>query len=435
MLDFLPFFTQLLFRDDMKYILTLLTSLLLFTAPLLAQKVAITGFNTDNPDGFAFVALIDLPAGTVIYFTDAPYVAASNSFNLSSNSDVVLSYTVPAGGLEKGAVIRVVENQGMGNANTFTLTRSGNVTPTGTLDRVTIGNNTGNFDLQGGEPLWAFSATDDLAPHTSMNDLFGGVIMGGPIPAAANNPVLDPDAPRSPDFWAVVFTNTNVDGANFNNAARINTTLAEFTNTSNWSTVGGGGNQTITLSIVAFTNVGFGGGVFPVELIDFRAEMEGRRVRLSWITASELNNDYFDVERSVDGLSFEVIGRETGAGTTQDIQEYEFIDNNPLSHTLHYRLRQVDYDGAFTYSQVVQVEGSIQVAATVKVYPNPVANELHVDNVRGTMQLYTLAGQLLHEYRLERYENVLDVSGLDRGYYFAVIVDEDGNRSSRRIVK
>jgi hypothetical protein len=426
----------------MKRIYLFLVTLLLLNSTIFAQKVAITGFNTDNADGFAFVALTNLTASTVIYFTDGPYVAASNSFNVSATNDVVLSYEVPAGGLTEGTVIRVVENQGTGNQNTFTLTRSGGVLPTGTLDRVTTGGSTGNFQLQGGEPLWAFSASNDLSPNTSVTDFFGGVLMGGPLTGVGDNPLTDPDAPRSPEFWTVIFTNTAVDGANFNTAARTNTTLATFVNTTfvsgsnftNWSAVGGGGTQNITLSTLAFTNPAFGGGVFPVELIDFHAEADGPKVQLFWITASELNNDYFAVERSLDATTFEEIGQEMGAGTTQDIREYQFTDANPVARTLYYRLRQVDFDGTFTYSDVLQVEG-VQVEASMKLYPNPIANELHVDNVKGTLKLYTLAGQLLRQYELASYENVIDVSTLDRGYYVALIVDENGNQLSRKIVK
>ncbi|MEZ4774876.1 MAG: hypothetical protein R3D00_16950 [Bacteroidia bacterium] len=135
----------------MKQTFTLLALLFFVSTGVQAQKVALCGFNTDNNDGFAFVALIDLVEGDVIYFTDGTYVASSNSFNVSSTNNTVITYTVPAGGIPKGQVIRAEET----SSNTLTATRSGGATPTGSFS-ISAGS---NFRLSGGEPLFAFRAT------------------------------------------------------------------------------------------------------------------------------------------------------------------------------------------------------------------------------------------------------------------------------------
>jgi hypothetical protein len=107
----------------------------------------------------------------------------------------------------------------------------------------------------------------------------------------------------------------------------------------------------------------------PVELIFFTAENSGNRVDLKWQTASEKNNDFFEVQRSFDGKEFEVLGIVEGAGDSKETIDYGFKDYSPLTGDSYYRLRQVDYDGAFEYSEVVKIN-RIEASDLVAV-PNP----------------------------------------------------------------
>lgn len=94
---------------------------------------------------------------------------------------------------------------------------------------------------------------------------------------------------------------------------------------------------------------------FPVELTDFRAEDQGDRIRLAWTTTQEVNNDFFDIEKSIDGVNFEVIDRIDGHGTTDMVHDYEAYDLNPFDGRAYYRLHQVDRDGGESYSEIVTV--------------------------------------------------------------------------------
>ena len=90
----------------------------------------------------------------------------------------------------------------------------------------------------------------------------------------------------------------------------------------------------------------------PVELVQFNADCQNNgTVKLSWTTASEINNDYFDVQKSFDASDFFSIGTVAGNGNSNTINYYEFIDEE--SGTAYYRLKQVDFDGKFDYSDVV----------------------------------------------------------------------------------
>lgn len=102
--------------------------------------------------------------------------------------------------------------------------------------------------------------------------------------------------------------------------------------------------------------------VLPVELLYFAAHKTENGVLINWETASEFNNDYFDVEWKIGGNQFEKIGRVKGAGTTTEIQYYEFlhdldqVDIENGSATFYYRLKQMDFDGAFEYSDIASVQ-------------------------------------------------------------------------------
>ncbi len=109
----------------------------------------------------------------------------------------------------------------------------------------------------------------------------------------------------------------------------------------------------------------------PIELIAFDAEPAGAHtVRTRWSTASELNNDHFAVERSVDGVTWEVAGNIPGAGNSSAVLHYELVDQDAHGDLLYYRLRQTDNDGAFTLSDMRVVHMDEQVIGPV-IYPNP----------------------------------------------------------------
>ena len=112
----------------------------------------------------------------------------------------------------------------------------------------------------------------------------------------------------------------------------------------------------------------------PVSLTRFTAVADSQTIHLAWATASETNNAGFDIERSSDGQTFQAIGHVAGSGTTLETRAYRFADREvpPAAATLWYRLRQIDFDGAFAYSDVVEVDRLAPAAyALHENYPNP----------------------------------------------------------------
>jgi VCBS repeat-containing protein len=123
------------------------------------------------------------------------------------------------------------------------------------------------------------------------------------------------------------------------------------------------------------------GGPLPVELVGFEVKAVGNSAQLSWSTASELRNDRFEVERSMTGEGFITVGTVKGKGTTNAGVAYQFTDanvRNRVSNIVYYRLKQVDTDGAASYSTVRAVTFNKQ-EATISVAPNPVTTEATLD--------------------------------------------------------
>jgi hypothetical protein len=124
------------------------------------------------------------------------------------------------------------------------------------------------------------------------------------------------------------------------------------------------------LNMLLYTNNG--GGVVPVELSSFTARSENKKVILEWTTATELNNNGFEIQRRVAESDFATIGFVKGEGTTTKQKEYSYIDKDLTDGKYFYRLKQVDYNGSYEYSNVIEVDvRSLNEYALEQNFPNP----------------------------------------------------------------
>lgn len=142
----------------------------------------------------------------------------------------------------------------------------------------------------------------------------------------------------------------------------------------------------------------------PVELVDFTVEKgeEGSNL-ITWVTASEINNDYFVIQRSIDGVEFEDVYLMPGQGTSLSLTNYSYVDSDPPSGAVYYRLKQIDFDEEEDHSEIVQVENVIN---TLTIYPNPVneSQELILVNSNSNgnaqssflVQLVDVTGKIIH---------------------------------------
>jgi hypothetical protein len=157
----------------------------------------------------------------------------------------------------------------------------------------------------------------------------------------------------------------------------------------------------------------------PVELLDFKAIADDSQVLLLWKTTTETGNDRFEIERSADASDWQMIGKVAGNGTTLEPQTYSFPDYFPLKGLNYYRLRQVDMDGGFAYSNMVFLE--FEAVAANRLTPNPASDFLFLQRKEkaepGVARFYNLQGQLIKEHQLENLEEntPLDISDLPKG--------------------
>jgi hypothetical protein len=116
----------------------------------------------------------------------------------------------------------------------------------------------------------------------------------------------------------------------------------------------------------------------PVELLYLSAECNNNEIEIVWQTASETNNDKFIIEKSVDFENFYQIGYVQGAGNSNDILTYIFIDNNSTYNNNYYRLKQIDYDGKITYSNIINTICYDIIQPMINIYPNPTKNIINI---------------------------------------------------------
>lgn len=158
--------------------------------------------------------------------------------------------------------------------------------------------------------------------------------------------------------------------------------------------------------------------LLPVELISFTGEIRGKTHLLEWITASEMQNDYFDIERSSDAGFFESIGRVSGAGNSQVVNHYTFTDEQPLNGLNYYRLKQTDYNGKTTFSKVVALRH--QVSGQVSIYPNPAGDVLNISGLTGENTPYQVVnnlGQVMLSGVISSPTAPIGIESLARGIY------------------
>jgi hypothetical protein len=171
----------------------------------------------------------------------------------------------------------------------------------------------------------------------------------------------------------------------------------------------------------------------PVTLIFFNRKEQNGEVFLTWQTASEENNDYFQVEHSTNGGTFAPLGKIQGKGTTSSPNNYSFRHTRPAKGSNYYRLRQVDFDRTFAFSNIIYVE--IGHKTQVETYPNPTTSlvALKGELSEGAARLLDAHGRLLIEKQLPN-GRAFDLSPFPKGVYL-IEIQMGNERIMKRVVK
>ncbi|HQY19182.1 MAG TPA: T9SS type A sorting domain-containing protein [Ferruginibacter sp.] len=181
-------------------------------------------------------------------------------------------------------------------------------------------------------------------------------------------------------------------------------------------------------------------GPLPVTLLSFTGEQQGKTILLKWQTSQEINTSHFELERSADANSFMVIKTVIAAGTSSLAKNYLSVDEFPLSGNNFYRLKMVDADGKYTYSNIVLLK-LLSNDVMLSVFPNPAANKLNIAirNITNIaqiqVQVFDNAGKLIAQQSVYNNNGItLDVSKFASGVYLLKII-YSGKEETIRFVK
>ena len=195
----------------------------------------------------------------------------------------------------------------------------------------------------------------------------------------------------------------------------------------------------ITYNIIAES------GAFPVEWLTFEAEqMTNSLIELNWETGRETNNSHFQIERSTDNVIFSKIGRVEGAGTIDYNQQYNFMDSVAKAKTYYYRIRQIDFDGQFEFSETRQVEITSMDILNLDIYPNPATENItisaQIENPDGLdLIVADMSGKVILQKNISgrnEFQMNMDVSRFVPGIYNISLIDGYGQAAtSARFIK
>ncbi|HEY4149969.1 MAG TPA: T9SS type A sorting domain-containing protein [Chitinophagaceae bacterium] len=142
---------------------------------------------------------------------------------------------------------------------------------------------------------------------------------------------------------------------------------------------------------ISITAASLSAGSLPVTLVNFTAQAQTPGVMLKWNTATEINNDHFEIDRSSDGISFDSIGTVKGAGNSNILKSYSYADAYPMSGTNYYRLKQVDIDGNTQYSPTETVTVATAAANSMSIFPNPASSQFTITLKNSSSQAYVVS--------------------------------------------
>ncbi|QRR00161.1 T9SS type A sorting domain-containing protein [Dyadobacter sandarakinus] len=172
----------------------------------------------------------------------------------------------------------------------------------------------------------------------------------------------------------------------------------------------------------------------PVTLTSFTARKEAATTLLTWQTTSETRSDYFGIQHSLNGKTWEDIGKVNALGEIEGLHNYHFVHQNPANGNNYYRLKMMDTDASFTYSTMEQIK--FEFGFEVSVYPNPAAESVHLDapdwwKVKD-VEVLNNQGKTLYK-SVNKPINHIRLKAFETGMYFIKITLTDGTTTTRKL--
>ena len=172
----------------------------------------------------------------------------------------------------------------------------------------------------------------------------------------------------------------------------------------------------------------------PIELLSFSGKAIANYNLLNWSTVTEINNDYFDVQRASDGVNFTKVGTVNGAGNSNSTLNYSFTDHKPFDEISYYRLKQIDFNGTSTFTNTIAIKKSLEEG--IVIFPNPTENLIKLNIFSNEANNYEIiineVSKLVHKQfiAIEKGSQLIDLAifeKLAKGVYFIKVLDQQGN--------
>ncbi len=174
----------------------------------------------------------------------------------------------------------------------------------------------------------------------------------------------------------------------------------------------------------------------PVTLTEFKALRLEQTALLNWKTVAETNSASFDIQHSLNGKVWTVLGNIAAKGESTALQSYSFHDNEPVSGENLYRLKMIDHDGTFAYSHIATLTFTTQEDITV--FPNPVADMLQIkvqqnwDNVK-KIKIFNMNSEIVYSATNQKLTRAIDVKSIPPGLYVVQITDNKGHTNVTKV--
>jgi hypothetical protein len=258
-----------------------------------------------------------------------------------------------------------------------------------------------------------------------------------PSPSATNETVrLYWDTPRS----CGVTNTSELRIAGWNGTQWINggnvTLIGGSNNTAGGLTTNVAFSNSATVFTLASTTAN---NPLPIELLEFKAQFVNSYININWKTATELNNDFFTVEKSLDGKQWRKLATLDGAGTSNVPLSYSYDDLGPTRGIQYYRLVQTDFDGTSTTSNIISVHVDENLAGDFIIHPNPTNDEvtisIRIDKNSFLVKLVDIHGRIVKEIPLKNQNEItFSVLDLPRGVYVVEISSAAGTKRARLVL-
>lgn len=282
------------------------------------------------------------------------------------------------------------------------------------------------FSIPSGATINGIEVEIERSDINNAKDNYIGIIKGGTVGSEDKslNPAWSSEEyivyGSSTDLWSETWTPADLNSSDFGISISV-------------KKQGGGANPQPIIDHIRIT-VHYTSAALPIQLAKFNVTNDKCNARISWNTYSEVNNDFFTIERTSNLKDWEVVDTIKGAGNSRDYQSYSIIDDQPIQEISYYRLKQTDFDGQYEYFDPTKFNNSESCINRFKIYPNPSNGTLSITHNNfswESLEIFNGKGISVKkkvsiiENNTESKTIKVDVSNLVEGFYLIRVNDKE----------